>query len=541
MKKTVLVVVCMLVISLILMVPAASDHHESSDALVAVQELNIPGRGVCRQGRQMENHFVPASYHLGIDSQITSGEDDEEHPTIAIGSTQQLLAGYEAMTTGVDKDIWLSSSTDGGDTWMELGHLFPQMDETIETYPSFDHQTDGRAWGTFTPDPDDDQGGIEYLFEAPDITDPNTWNLYWWVWGTWYNCTLRGTSEIACDTYDGMNPWEYGVIAFTHTGIDDGTVNCPVINYADHPQELYGWYYFWYLDDCANASCEIDRTTDMVYAVYDWYNTTSGVRDIVYLKDDFTAMWPYGPGASLFHIESTANNVCPTVAADDDNVMIIVETDENANQDIICYYSSNGGQTWDVSAVADSGVDEISPDVVSNGDLSATCTFLKDGDLYYTTTEDGGDSWSTAEKVNDEDGEVVMEYRAEAVCEQGTVWMDTRDGNSDIYFDVVGTAPLLTIEEIAGGFGVSAAVKNIGTANATDVEWNISFEGGIVIPKQKKGTISVLEPGYDEPIRSIIIGIGRPTITFYAESAEDVYVSEEASGFVLLFFVLGLS
>jgi hypothetical protein len=543
-KKTLLVVL-MLVVAVMMVVPlnaTPSTMHETTESVV-LKELQVPGQGVRLLGETMKCPLQSIVRPVSTDTQVTSSDDDENHPTIAEGSAGEYLVCYEGVTEDTDQDIWVSTSIDSGATWNEIGHIIVAGFD--ETYPSFDYSTGEKFFGTFTPDPTDDQGGIQYLVVCPDINDPDSWELWWWTWGAWYNCTDRGSSEMACDTYEGMSPWEYGVVAFTHTGIDDGTVDCPVMNYADHDQSGYGWYYFWYLEDCAHAACEIDRTTDMVYAAYDWYDTDAGVRNIILLIDDFTNMWPYGPGATMYQIPSSANNMYPTVAADNNNVMIIAQTDENGNEDIICYYSSDGGQTTEVSTIADSSDDELYPDAVSTGENTATCTFIKNGDLYFTITEDGGETWSTPVLVNDETGEVAEEHHAASVSDTATVWMDERNGNYDIYFDKLLAEPILKIEDITGGFGVSAVVKNVGDAEATELHWEIAFEGGFILFPQQgvaQGDISAIGPTSEEPIDTKVLGLGgflKPlTITITVEAENAATVEETVEAKVLLFFAL---
>ena len=119
-----------------------------------------------------------------------------------------------------------------------------------------------------------------------------------------------------------------------------------------------------------------------------------------------------------------------------------------------------------MSTVAETGLNDMYPDVVSLGGLNARCTFIKNGDLYYTDTDDGGVTWSDPVKVNDVDGSVCMEYRAAEVCEQGTSWMDDRDGNSDIYFDLLNDPP--GAPDIDGPTSGSAGTEYTYTLNAVD-------------------------------------------------------------------------
>jgi len=122
---------------------------------------------------------------------------------------------------------------------------------------------------------------------------------------------------------------------------------------------------------------------------------------------------------------------------------------------------------------------------------------------------------------------------------------------SYVYYDdfsLVGEAgpgeePELEISDIAGGFGVSAVIDNVGDGEATDTEWSITLDGGLIIlGKETTGTIASIPAGESAEIKSsLIFGIGRPTITVTAECAEGPSAEENATGLVILFFVIGVS
>ncbi|OYT59382.1 hypothetical protein B6U81_06215 [Thermoplasmatales archaeon ex4484_30] len=170
------------------------------------------------------------------------------------------------------------------------------------------------------------------------------------------------------------------------------------------------------------------------------------------------------------------------------------------------------------------------PSIVAYGE-GATCTFVMDGDLYVTHTDDGGVTWSEPEKVNDETGTVSMENSGH------TFWTDTRNGNADIYYDNVGLppTPILSIESISGGFGVKATVANIGTADAENVDWTMTFSGPVFIGKEKSGTVTVPAGGTVTISSGLILGIGPATVTVDVGGA-----TKTASGFVLGPLVLGM-
>lgn len=82
----------------------------------------------------------------------------------------------------------------------------------------------------------------------------------------------------------------------------------------------------------------------------------------------------------------------------------------------------------------------------------------------------------------------------------------------------------LQIEAINGGIGVTAFIRNIGYENATNVNWDITIDGGIVpIGRNKQGTDSIIFPNKSITVKNpIVFGFGKITITVSAECAEGV-------------------
>jgi hypothetical protein len=106
-----------------------------------------------------------------------------------------------------------------------------------------------------------------------------------------------------------------------------------------------------------------------------------------------------------------------------------------------------------------------------------------------------------------------------------------------------GNMPELEIGEITGGIGISSSIKNIGDADAVDIHWKISLDGGLIlIGKETADTIAIISEGEETMIQSdFIFGFGKPSITIYAECNSDISDEKTVNAFVLLFFVLGVS
>jgi hypothetical protein len=69
---------------------------------------------------------------------------------------------------------------------------------------------------------------------------------------------------------------------------------------------------------------------------------------------------------------------------------------------------------------------------------------------------------------------------------------------------------------------ISAAIRNIGFAEAENVSWKISLDGGtILLGKERTGTISIIPAGDNVEIQTgLIFGFGKTQITITAEVAE---------------------
>jgi hypothetical protein len=96
--------------------------------------------------------------------------------------------------------------------------------------------------------------------------------------------------------------------------------------------------------------------------------------------------------------------------------------------------------------------------------------------------------------------------------------------------------------DIKGGFGITADITNTGAIPATMIQWNFTLTGGLILlGKTKSDTITSLAPGASATAKdTLIFGFGKTNIQVEVTCAEGISATRTASGFVLLFFALGV-
>jgi len=83
--------------------------------------------------------------------------------------------------------------------------------------------------------------------------------------------------------------------------------------------------------------------------------------------------------------------------------------------------------------------------------------------------------------------------------------------------------------------GISAEIKNTGSADANNIPYSISATGGILgnINKAYSGTITVADGGQETISLPMLIGLGKLSITVTAGST-----SETVDGTQILFYTM---
>jgi len=396
---------------------------------------------------------------------------NETHPAIARDLAGNLFGAYENVSGG--KIEWMYSN-DEGKTWRPDPAVSFEIDG-FEQYPAVDHWgSSSKFFGTFVTPAETGSGGPIYLLECTDPTDTDKYKLVSHNFsgeadGYTYEFYNMTDVDIACD--NSQQAWEFGVISLV-TSVDttypDASVtNGPHLFYVDPSGETSWISWDESYSDCSHTKVDIDHITKMAYAVYDRYN--ENIWKLLIRVLDFEGL----NHNEAFEIKGAGNLTYPAVATYNDNLVIIMETDEKGNKDIICKYSDNGANdgNLETSVVVNSTDDERYPEISWVNGSTFVCTFTKNGNLYRCISEDGGKTWSNPEQINDVDGTVVDEYKNVDLSDHGfkCMWEDNRGDDIDVYIGNTGvTAMPQTISTIKG------YVKNEYEEDLEDVDIEVS-------------------------------------------------------------------
>jgi subtilisin family serine protease len=99
-------------------------------------------------------------------------------------------------------------------------------------------------------------------------------------------------------------------------------------------------------------------------------------------------------------------------------------------------------------------------------------------------------------------------------------------------------APDLNIKIIQGGlFKITAIIENKGGAQANDVNWNITLDGGAFIGKETIGTNEICAEGEITVTSNVILGFGPTTVSMTASEPYGSADDRSQDGFVFLIFI----
>lgn len=479
---------------------------------------------------------------LGTDVLIYGSLDEGiicQNPTITTDVAQKVLIGFEVWPNSfTPPDPYFRYSNDDGKTWLPedgvTGWSLTEQDYD-SILPKIDFAGDKGGFGAVLP-----FGQNNWMtFNFPDISDPEAgdgWTANGWLADVmmeeWHSCDVCGVNSEFAPSVDafGLAIWTGDTVDGGDNGLWYGWETSEGSEFVVYPDESDPGYDF----EADQAVNDVDLSTGMYYQAFYRYDDVGAdpLPDGVFLRGvqlDGTDQWVESWTIS-YHIPNNVQH--PDIKADGGNCYLVYETWYG----IECLYSNDNGNTFQTSEVAQNGK---YPSVTSIGEY-VVVSYMRDGDLYTALSDDSGATWIEKPPVNDVSGSVVEQDHGADVSSRHIVWSDNREDDKylGIYYDQASfPLPIIGIKEISGGFGVKVDIENTGTADATDVQWSIDLEGGLVLlGKHAEGTISTLAVGSSETVKiPFVLGLGKSTLKVTAGSA-----TQEKDCTIILFFVTGL-
>ena len=399
------------------------DRNNLEDISKNIEELNIPVEQLSIESEKLENRLIHKSQTIDSWS-VFDSLGNQTHPGFARTEDGIHVASFHDSES--DELMYTYSLDEGKSFNSEM--VYWQLGGD---YPSIKLWEEEQFHGTFVTDSEIFDGGATFLFTCTDPTDYSTYDMQHWNWDE-YGWNGMIDADIACNS--AKKPWEWGVSAFVmSTNYSHGYTNGPTITFAHPEQEGTAYINFLYMDGCRHCDVDIDRNKQFMYAVFDHKNTSTGFWELLVWKMDLSepvdSRW-------IYIIKGEGNLTNPAVAANENNVVILAETDESDNCDIVCYHTDDGNiENFEKDFVVNSPDDEKYPDIRSFEGDNFFSTYFKNNNLFGPLTYDGGKNWEEIIwQINKNNGCVIDEYKTTDLCEGGvlTIWEDGSGDDVDI-------------------------------------------------------------------------------------------------------------
>jgi hypothetical protein len=258
-----------------------------------------------------------------------------------------------------------------------------------------------------------------------------------------------------------------------------------------------------------STGVQVSASGDAVYVA--WQDARNGATDVYFnASTDNGASWLADDVRVDTNTAGASGSSEVRLASSGSNVYVAWIDTRNGAGDVYFNYSHDGGVTWQVNDIR---LDTDAPGTLSSYHLQLAAegdqvnvVWVDNGDIYSNFSTDGGATWQPAQiRVDTDTTPFPNVAGSPRLAVDGTnvyvVWEDSRNGESDIYFnqsfdaggnfgpidrrldtnDTIGAQPSTAPTIAVDGFSVYVAWQdNRASGNARDdIYFNVSHDGGI--------------------------------------------------------------
>lgn len=259
------------------------------------------------------------------------------------------------------------------------------------------------------------------------------------------------------------------------------------------------------------------KTTNDVFAL--WQDSRNDDGDIYFAHSpDGGQTWKVSTRVN--HDAPGLGQSSPDIALDGSGVLHAVWVDSRAGTEDIYYSrSADNGATWSTEVRLNdvpTGTQK-SPAIAALG--NKVCVVWEDGrvayarGIYVDCSTNGGQTWGTDARVNNDDGEFYHYAPDIALGADGRVhivWYDNRSGNWDIYYTYLSAAGTSNVRLNDGTAGMQSYPAIAASGNTVQVVWADSSSGLVIGDVSTDGGATW---GKDKRV-SEVNGIMEPDVTF---------------------------
>jgi hypothetical protein len=372
---------------------------------------------------------------LGADIPAATEVGDEHTPSIVKDNAGNLWLFYVLEEDVLESNIYIRKSSDNGATWPSEDVWYLNS-PGLQVDPVATIDANGMLWVAFI---DEDQDIVGFLQGQDPSVDPLSWE--WYQFDQTDDNLHHQLGSIATYLSDGtvVAAWCYIVnIVYPPYSVDEAAT---VEHNGDAGQWTFTWDSTWQGKPASYPS--IGASDDLFFLAFEYTDNVTS-KEIINVRwgdasiEEGYDMEVWKDVWGMFETGDTYNSQKPSIAGSGSNVVLVYQSDEVGNQDIMCSYSNNDGQSWTHNVVVvNTGENEENPRVCISGS-SVYCLYTKAGNLYMITSENGGQTWEESVQINDVAGSVVNQWRTADIIPENIVWTDNRGDDFDIYYEGFG-------------------------------------------------------------------------------------------------------